>query len=358
MRVSSLGPILENSYQIQAMQSQMNQLTTEISSGRSANSMGPLGAKAALLYQLHAQSDQQTNLQTTVTNTLNQLDAVQSAMTSIGTAVQTVATDAINDTDTTTDGPTVLATEAQSAMSQVVGLLNTQYEGNSLFAGDATNVAAMQQPDAANGPAATMNSILSAAVGAKGGPLSQSDIDNLVNGTDGIASVFNDSNSNPAMNYTGTFYTGSTDNKPNTVLVGTGQTMQYNVSANQPAFRDLMQGLSMLSLLNAPSSQLDDSAKAELQSQGSALINKAQSELTTQQGLLGVTQASLQNLANDQQSAANATQAQILTYEQANTTQDSTTLAALQAQLQASFQITAEISQMSLTSYLQTVGGA
>ena len=289
MRISSFGSTMANSYQIQTMQSQINQITNEIASGRSSNPMGPLGANAVTLYRLHAQSDQQTTLQTTITNTLGQMDAVQSAMSSIGTAVQKVATTAINDTGVT-GGPSILATTAQSTMEQVVNLLNTQYQGKSLFSGDATDVAAMQSPNAAGGPAATMNSVLTAAVSTKGGPLSASDINGLINGTDGIASVFSDTNSNPAMNYTGAFYTGSADNKPNTVLVGTGQTTQYNAAANQPGFRDLMQGLSMLGMLNAPSSQLDDSAKAALQTQGTALVSKAQNELAVQQGLLGVTQ--------------------------------------------------------------------
>ena len=357
MRISSMGSTMANSYQIQTMQSQMNQIAGEIASGRSSTPMGPLGANAALLYQLHAQANQQTTLQTTVTNTLGQLDAVQGAMNSIGTAVQTVATAAINAPGTTAGGSTILANTAQGTMEQVVNLLNTQYQGKSLFSGDATDVAAMQSPNATGGPAATMNSVLAAAVSAKGGPLSASDINNLINGTNGIASVFTDTNTNPAMNYTGAFYTGSTDNKPSTVLVGTGQTTQYNTAANQPAFRDLMQGLSMLGLLNAPSSQLDDSAKAELQNQGSAMISQAQNELTMQQGVLGVTQANLQHVADDQQSAASATQAQILNFEQANVTADSTMLTALQTQLQASFDITAKISQLSLASYLPNLTG-
>ena len=92
-----------------------------------------------------------------------------------------------------------------------------------------------------------------------------------------------------------------------------------------------------------------------MQTQASALIGQAQNELTTQQGLLGVTQAALQNVADQQQAAANATQKQIFGFEQADTTADATTLSTLQTQLQATYAITAEISQLTLTHYLPTL---
>jgi flagellar hook-associated protein 3 FlgL len=353
--ISTLGSMLRNSWQIQSMQTQMNQITTEIASGRKTDPLGPLGGNAALLYQLHAQSDQQTALQTTVTNALGRLDATQTALSAVGTAVQSIVNDALTPDSSNGQGQSVLANEAQNSMAQVISQLNTQYEGSSLFSGDNTNTAPMQAADAAGGPLATVNSVLATAVSVKGGPLTASDINSFISGPNGLASVFNDTNSNPALNYGGAFYTAPDDGKPTTLLIGATQTLQYNVNGNQQGFRDLMQGLSMLTMLGAPPSQLDDSAKAALQTQASALIGQAQNELTTQQGLLGVTQAALQNVADQQQAAANATQKQILGFEQADTTADATTLSTLQTQLQATYAITAEISQLTLTHYLPTL---
>ena len=355
--ISTLGSMLQTGWQIQSMQTQMNRLTTELASGRKANSLGPLGGNAALLYQLHAQSDQQTTLQTTVTNALGRLEATQTALSAVGSSVQSITNEALNLASSNGQNLSVLANQAQNAMAQVISQLNTQYQGSSLFAGDNTNTAPMQSPDAAGGPLATVNSVLATAVSAKGGPLSASDISGLINSPNGLASVFSDTNGNPALNYSGSFYTAPDDGKPTTVLVGATQTLQYSVKGNQQGFRDLMQGLSMLTMLGAPSSQLDNSAKAALQTQASGLIGEAQNELTVQQGLLGVTQASLQNVADQQQAAADATQKQILGFEQANTTADATTLSTLQTQLQATYAITAQISQLTLTHYLPTLMG-
>jgi flagellar hook-associated protein 3 FlgL len=167
--------------------------------------------------------------------------------------------------------------------------------------------------------------------------------------------VFSNTNSNPALNYNGSFYTGSTDGQPTKVLIGLNQTVQYNTSANQPAFTDLLKGLSMLSMLNAPSSQLDDTAKSTLLQQATTVINQAQDELTTQQGELGTVQSQLQQVSDAQQAAYNATTQQITTMEQADPTKISTQLTALQTQLEASYEVTAQISQLSLVHYLPTL---
>lgn len=358
-RVSSYSGPMQMDSLIQTMTGQLNQLAGEISSGQKANPAGSMGTSAALLYQLHAQSDQETVLQTSIGLASQRLDTVQTVMSSIGSIAQSVSDAGLatqSDGVGTISDPSAdtLAEQAQSAMQQILGQLNTTYAGSTLFAGDNT-AAPMQAADATGGPTDTMNAILSAAVTANGGnPLSSADIDNLVNGPNGIASVFSNTNSNPAQNFNGVFYTGGASSQPTTVLVGTNQTLQYNTQANQPAFRDLLQGLSMLSLVGAPTSQLDDTAKAELVTQGVQMLSQAQTEVTELQGSLGNTQAQMQDAVNLQQSAATATQQQIAGYEQADTTADSTDLTALQTQLQAAYELTAQISQLSLTHYMPT----
>jgi len=346
------GPMAEN-YLIQSLESQMNTLTTEVSSGTVANPAGAMGANAPFLYQLQSDASQQQALQTSTTTAGNQLSAIQDALSGMATALQPIATGVISSTATTPEGQSALGEQASSAMSQILTLLNTQYAGSSLFGGDANGAPPMVSATAPGGPQDAVNAVLSAAVAANGGqPLSSSDIDNLLNGPDGLASIFNNTNSTAALNYNNSFYTGSTDGQPTTVMIGLNQTVQYNVSANQPAFSDLLQGLSMLSMLSAPSSQLDSTAKSALVTQAGSLINQAQDELTSTQGQVGTVQAQLQQVSDTEQSAYNATTAQITTLEQANVAGDSTKLSTLQTQLEASYEVTAQISQLSLVHYL------
>ncbi len=354
-RVSSFAEPMAQQYLLQSMQSQLNTLTSEVSSGMLANPAASMGADAASLYRLQADANEQNTLQTTTTAAGDRLSAIQDALTSMSTAVQSIATATINSASATPEGQTAIAQQATSTMSQVLNLLNTQYDGSSVFGGDATTGLPMVSADASGGPQDTVNAVLNAAVTAKGGPLSSSDIDNLINGPNGLASVFNNTNTNPAQNYNDAFYTGATDGQPTTVLIGLNQTLQYNTSANQPAFTDLLKGLSMLSMLSAPSSQLDSTAKSALLQQAGTVINQAQAELTTQQGQLGVVQSQLQQVATTQQAAYNATTQQIATMEQADPATDATQLSTLQTQLQASYEVTAQISQLSLVHYLPTL---
>ncbi|OYV37574.1 MAG: hypothetical protein B7Z80_12450 [Rhodospirillales bacterium 20-64-7] len=355
-RISSYSGTMQMDSLIQTMTGKLNKLVNEAASGQVANPAGAMGTSAALLYQLHTQSDQQTGLQTSIGLVATRLDTAQTVMSSIGSLAQTVSTAALQTQSVGTGtlgapAASTLAQQAQSAMQQILGQMNTTYAGSALFAGDSTQPP-MQTANAAGGPTATMNAVLSAAVTAKGGPLSSSDISNLVNGTNGISSVFDNTNSVAGQNYNGAFYTASPNAQPTNVLIGTNQTVQYNLQGNQPAFRDLLKGLSMLSMVGAPSSQLHDSARSELVAQGLQVLTNAQTELTQLQGSVGNTQAQMQNAISLQRSAAATTQQQIAGYEQANVAADATDISTLQTQLQASYNLTAQISQLSLTHYM------
>ena len=108
----------------------------------------------------------------------------------------------------------------------------------------------------------------------------------------------------------------------------------------------------MLSMLNAQSSQLDTSAKSELLSQAGKILATAQSELTAVQGSIGAVQSSLSSASDSQKSAAAATQAQILTYVQADNYSNASQISMLQTQLQATYTLTSQISQLSLVRYM------
>ncbi|MGA3005925.1 MAG: flagellin [Acetobacteraceae bacterium] len=355
-RISTIAAPLQQEYLMQAMNSQLNTLTAEASSGLKVNPAGSMGNDAALLYSLQMQADQQNTLQTTATNAGNQLDAAQDALNSIASAVQTIANASINTATTSAQGQAAVATQASSTMSQVLDLLNTQYDGNALFAGDATSTPPMQSANAPGGPLAAVNAVLSAAVTANGGqPLTAANVQSLLTGPNGLSSIFNNTNSNPALNYNSAFYTAPDDGKPTQVLIGQNQSLSYSVKGNQPAFTNLMQGLSMLTLLAAPSTQLDSTAKSAILTQATSVIGQAQNDLITQQGQLGAVQEQLQQVATAQQTAASNTTQQITKFEAADQTAVATQLSALQTQLQASYQVTADLSQLTLSHYLPTL---
>jgi flagellar hook-associated protein 3 FlgL len=350
-RVGTFANSGQMGFTVGSLQTQLNQAVQEIGSGQKANPEASMGAGAAVLYQLQSQSDWQSALQSSVTTAGQNLSTAQTALTSVASGVQTVLTAAQGIATGDTSGYAPVGSQASSTLNQILGLLNTNSLGSGVFSGDSGNTQPMLASDATGGVTSMVQGMVSKAVSAKGGPLAASDVDQLIDGTNGIASIFNDTNSNPAQRYSGTLYKGSTDGKPTTVVIGTNQTVSYNASANQPAFRDLVQGLSMLSMIGS-SSNLDSSGQAELLSRGTAMLAKAQTEVTNLQGNLGAVQSTLTQATNAQKSAASAIQAQILNDTQANTYQLSTQISLLQTQLQATYSLTSQISQLSLVKYM------
>lgn len=354
-RVSSFAGQMQLDYSVQSMSGQLNQLVGEVSSGEVADPAQSMGNDATLLYQLEMQSNEQTTLQTSTTNAGQQLDTIQTALSSIATETQNIVSQG-QETASEADGSqgySVLASEATSAMTQIIDQLNTTYDGTAVFAGDGGSTPPMTAADATGGPLDTINTVLSNAVTANGGnPLTSANVSNLLTE---LSSVFSNTNSNPALNYNGSFYNSSSSNDVTSVLIGTGETVQYNASANQPAISDLLQGLSMLAMLGAPSSQLDPTAQSALLSAANTQLSAAQGEMTNLQGSLGATQSQLTAVATAQQTAATNTQTQILNYTQANTYSDTTTLDNLQTQLEASYELTSQISQLSLVHYMSGI---
>jgi flagellar hook-associated protein 3 FlgL len=182
-------------------------------------------------------------------------------------------------------------------------------------------------------------------------------VTNLLSGPNGLSSVFDNTNSDPTQRYDTAFYTAPDDGKPTKVLIGVNQTIQYSVKGNQPAFTDMLQGLSMLTMLSAPATQLDASAKSAILQQATTVISQAQGELTVQQGQIGAVQAQLQQIADTQQAAAAATTQQVSSMESIDPYADAEQLSALQTQLQASYQVTSMLSQLTLSHYLPTITG-
>lgn len=336
----------------QSLTSQLATLTAEESSGNKASPSRALGAGAPLIYQLQYQSDEQTALTTSMTTASDKLDTIQTALTSVASVATSVETSALNTNVETDTGYAALASEAKGATEQIIDLLNTTSNGQSVFGGDDSAGQTMNAADATNGPTTTIDSIVSAAVTATGGPLTASTVAGLLTGSNGISSVFDDTNTDATKRYSGAYFLPGDDGKSTQVLTGQTQTISYSATADAPAYRDLLHGLALLGTLDSASTTMDDTAKAQILTAATALLQKGQTELTTDQGVLGAKQSELQNAISVQQSTATATLGQITKLDQADTYADATKITALQTQLQATYEITEQLSKLSFVNYM------
>src|SRR5690349_2942082 len=128
--VSSFAPALARESLVQQMQSELTDVTNEISSGRKTKPGG-----GSQLYELHLAADQQTAVQTVITNANNRLGVIQNALDGISSVAQQVSSATIDPGTADGDSQSVLASQARDAMDQVVGLMNTRDNGQAVFAG-------------------------------------------------------------------------------------------------------------------------------------------------------------------------------------------------------------------------------
>jgi flagellin-like hook-associated protein FlgL len=168
----------------------------------------------------------------------------------------------------------------------------------------------------------------------------------------------------------GTGYTS-----PPTVVIGTGMTesdlgyssalapagnvsvrsdtnvdTDYTVKADNQAFQNVQKGLAIIANLKYNSS--DSTGFYQIYNAAINLIQSGSSAVTQLQGQLGVASKSLTNTQTSLAASQTTLTSMISNVDDANVAQATTSLQNLDTQLQASYSIIAEVSQLSLVNYL------
>ncbi|MBK1659947.1 flagellin N-terminal helical domain-containing protein [Paracraurococcus ruber] len=143
------------------------------------------------------------------------------------------------------------------------------------------------------------------------------------------------------------------DGKPNQVAIGAGETLSYDVRGDNPAIQRSMMGAALLSLLDASDAQLGATAKSALLDTAGSWLRGAHAGLTDVAGVLGAKQERLQAVTDIQSKATSAAAAQINTLEAADYPATADQINQLQLQLQATYSITAKLSELSFVNYMR-----
>ncbi len=348
-RISTYAGILQRQTTTTQIQSQMTEASTQATTGTYGDQVLGLGQNIGKLYSLQNQTAQQTAVQAAATSAGNTMSVMQTALTSMNTLVQNVGNTALGDQtgDLSAVRYTTAATTASGGIDQMLSLMNTTNNGKYVFSGTDSSTATM----ASSGAAALTQaqSLLSSAVSSNGGALDSSSVSSFESSLD---AMFSDTSGSAGTNYSGLLYTASTTAGAVSVSTGGSQSLSYDVRGNSQSFRDVLKGMTMMSMLNASSSEMDDSAKAKLLSDATTLISHGGSALTNQAAVLGVKQSQLKTVVDTQTDAATATQTQISKIDSVDSYAAATRLTSLQNQLQASYEITSMISKLSFTNYM------
>lgn len=331
-------------------------LTNQASTGLIGTTYAGLGNGASISLNLNPQIANLQTWQANVTQATGPMQVTQTAMTQLQSIAASFFASANSLNTSDPSSVNVLAASAQSALQQVAGLLDTT-DGNTYVFGGA---------DSTNPPVPDPDQILTSgfytqiagAVGALA--------------TNGAVATAAATLTTASSNAAGTSPFSSYMSQPAATLqadtpvvqVGESQTVQVGLlaSANSSAvistgtsttgsyMRDLMRALATIGSLT--SSQVTDSGFQALMQDTSTSLRGVVSAMADDAGVLGNTQASLTTTQTQLSATATALTTQVSAAQDVDMAQTLSNLTLVQTQMQASYQVIAGMSSLSLVRFL------
>lgn len=333
----------------------LDQLTQQASTGLQAGTYAGLGAGASVSLDLNPRIANLQTWQNNISAATGPMGVTQATMTQIQQIASNFYAQTNNLNGINTSEVDSIATSAQDALKQVAGLLDAQDGGVFVFAG----------ADTANAPVPDPSTILSSGfytqIAAAVGNLGVAGAAATAAATLGIASS-NAAGTSPFSTYMSqpagtlqaqipTVQTGEGQSTPigllasaNTATVSTGG------STTGSYIRDLMRSLATLGSLS--STQVNLPGFAGLVQDTQTSLGGAISAMAGDAGVLGNRQAALTTTQTTLAATQTALSTQVGTAQNADMAQTLSNISLTQTQLQASYQVIASLSGLSLAKLL------
>lgn len=348
MHISTLASHLQLNSSIRSLQSQLMDAQKEISTGRKADLVAALRDRAAEDVDLRNALNDVTEFKGTTDIVASRMDTMQAALGGVRDIAGQMRSTALTSRDSVSRR--YLQEAASTALDRVNSFLNAEVAGRTLFSGNRTDLAPMQATTAVNAATGLSPQQAVSQVIANLGPITDAaSALALANGPDGISSIFNDANSNPNLNYSATFYNGASAGSV-TARLDNGYQIDYGVRADDPAFRELQQGLHMLA--SVPFGSIPDDAYAAWQDEAVKHINAGFQGAIDVSAELGFKQSVVADALTRHDATIAQLNNQVANLEAADPYEASLRLSQLQTQLEATFSITARMNELSLTKFL------
>lgn len=224
------------------------------------------------------------------------------------------------------------AVDAQAKLEQAIAALNASAGGQSLFSGAATDTTPMTD-------AATLMAALQAEVAGASSPAD-------------ILTALDTWFDTPGGGFDTLAYAGA-DTGGGPVRVAEGQTVTLDITAADPALREVIKGLAAAALLeNGDLLSGDAEARASLAAQAGEALLSADAGLVTLQARLGAAQERIETLTAKHAAQSSALELAKFQLVGVDPYDAATRLEALQAQLETLYTVTARISRLNLADFL------
>lgn len=308
MPISSLAEVQQVIQNLSQLQTQGNTLQQQIATGLKSQSYAGIAPQASQLVDLTAQQSQQQGYIDTINTVNTQLQSMSLATSTITTLVQQfssqLASNAYNQTGATTQS------QAQSLLAEIGNYLNTQGADGYLFSGSDTATAPFNAAGLPN----------------------PGDLTTAVNGAP------------PAGYYQGNDIVAQAQ-------VDNSLTLKYGVTADNPAFEQVVRVLNFLA--NSPPPDPNNTTDVANINQAEKLLGSATTSLQQLTSAVGLNQSQLNTMLQTHQSTLTYVKSNIGDIVNADTATVITQLDALQTQMTASYQTVNVLQNLSLANYLK-----
>ena len=350
MNIGDNGPLGQAIYNSGVVQTQLDKLTQQASSGYVADNYSGLGVNAAVAINLQPQITSLTAQQSAINVASGQIGVAQTALTQISTIASNLNAEIPTLSNINPNQVTYVANAAKSALQQIATLLDTTDGSNYVFAGT----------DSSNPPIPDPSQITSAAFFTQIGTAVQGLATNGAAATlaSSLSALQNNSPFSTALQ------AGSVSSLAPTLQLSTGAPVTTGVLANQNTLVPASTGahstgsytqdiiLSLTTLANLTPSQVNNTGFTSLMQGTQATLSGAIGTLNLEAGSLGNIQSNLTAQQTDLSSASTALTSQVSSVEDTNMAQTISSISEVQTQLSASYKLISELKSLSLANYL------
>lgn len=340
---------------IATMQAEQQVLQQEISTGRKHDVAGQVGSRTAGLLDLRNVRQDIAAYKDALQSQAARLTTMQDALGQVRTAATKVRDLALGVSGSGTGAAAATIDEAaRDALKTVTSMLNASQSGRFLFAGTRFDQRPVQPAEEVAPSGLSPNQAVAQVLAAFGPVTSAADVDALIDGPNGLASLFNDGYDpdgdgvpDPGS-FTGTFFQGSTQRVVSRAEADVPIT--YAVTAGDQPVRDLLMGLHLMSAI--PNDSVPTDAYKRVAERGWQMVTSAMDRIVETQGILGLEEETVARTGDRLDIQSTLISTQIVRLEEADPYQTSLRLNTLQTQLEATFAITAKVGRLSLVDYL------
>jgi len=353
--ISSYQFNLFNRQNVARTTADLQKASQEAASGKRADVFGELGPRAASVIKLRAR---EANTQTFLTSNGvlgNKLSAMMASVEAVRTQIQGVLENSLANATRPNSGAEMLQLQARSALEGLVASMNTSFNGDFLFSGLKSDTPPYLRWNQTNGTSGlSPEDVLQNIVGA--GPADATDAATMIAEID--LSFASQNGGQPTHNFEATFYQGTAaldgggqPTRQVAAWVNVGQQVVYGARGNDAPFIEAYKGLAMLASTDV--SQLDPAAYEAWMTKVIDSLSQGQEGLLDVSARIGFNQQIVEKTQRQLEDISMVQRTQIADFENVDPYEAVTRLNLLETQLEASYQVSARLGNLTILQFLR-----